>query len=98
METSMNVAFKLPEQAQPFKSNMLPYIRPQRGVGKGSQYSKSEQKRIIEHMLVHKLRADAVAKHFNVSMPTVYNWKRDYLIGMYADEVIYNQTIAFRRS
>lgn len=92
------VAYNLAEQAQPFNSNMLPTVRPHRGVGKGSQYSKAEQKRIIEHMLVHKIRPTKLAEHFNVSLPTVYNWKRDYLVGMYADEVIYNNTIAFRRS
>lgn len=92
------VAYSMTEQVKPFTSTMLPTVRPMRGVGKGSQYSKAEQKRVIEHMLVHRLRAEDVANHFNVSMPTVYNWKRDYLVGMYADEVIYNHTIAFRRS
>jgi len=95
----MNYAVALkPETAQPFVSTMLPTIRPARGVGKGSQYSKAEQKRIIEHMLVHRISPLVLAKHFNVSVATAYNWKRDYLIGMYADEVIYNHTIAFRRN
>lgn len=92
------LALQMPNQAKPFQSQMLPIVRPQRGIGEGSQYSKAEQKRIIEHQLVHKLRVQEVAKHFNVSNTTVYHWKRDYLIGMYADEVIYNHTIAFRRS
>ena len=93
-----SVALRMPEETGKFQSHMLPSIRPMRGTGRGSQYSKAEQKRIIEHQLVHRIRAEELAKHFNMSLASVYNWKRDYLMGMYADEVIYNHTIAFRRS
>lgn len=93
-----SVALRMPEETGKFQSPMLPSIRPMRGTGRGSQYSKAEQKRIIEHQLVHRIRAEELAKHFNMSLASVYNWKRDYLMGMYADEVIYNHTIAFRRS
>ena len=62
-----------------------------------NQYSKAEQKAIIEHGLYHRITVERLAKHFNVSLTTVYRWKNDYLMGMYADEVIYNHTIAFRR-
>ena len=92
------VQLQMPEVTSKFQSQMLPTIRPQRGTGRGSQYSKAEQKRIIEHLLVHRIRAEELAEHFNVSIASVYNWKRDYLMGLYADEVIYNHTIAFRRS
>lgn len=93
-----SVALRMPEDTGKFQSPMLPTIRPQRGTGRGSQYSKAEQKRIVEHLLVHAIRAEELAEHFNMSLASVYNWKRDYLMGMYADEVIYNHTIAFRRS
>ena len=92
------VAFNNRVDNTAFNSPMLPDIRPQRGVGRGSQYSKAEQKRIIEHGLVHRIKPKALANHFNVSQQTIYNWTRDYMVGMYADEVIYNHTVAFRRS
>lgn len=85
-------------EPKPFSSPVLPTIRERTKRGVASKYSKAEQKRIVEHGLYHKINWTALAKHFNVSMPTMYAWKRDYLMGMYADEVIYNHTIAFRRS
>jgi len=92
------VALNTRVENTPFNSPMLPDVRPQRGTGKGSQYSKAEQKRIIEHGLVHRLIASELAEHFNVSQQSIYNWRRDYMVGMYADEIIYNHTVAFRRS
>lgn len=91
------LAIARPVEVTPFNSPLLPDVRQSTGRGAFCQYSKAEQKRIIEHGLVHRIKPKALAEFFNVSEPTIYNWKRDYLIGMYADEVIYNQTIAFRR-
>ncbi|MAV98301.1 MAG: hypothetical protein CML81_00650 [Rhodobiaceae bacterium] len=94
----MNYVNPILAQPEPFKSTMLPEVRRKVSRGHLSKYSKAEQKRIIEHALVHKIRFADLAKHFNVSLATVYNWRSDYMVGMYADEVIYNQTISFRRS
>mgnify|MGYP001359884879 CR=1 FL=1 len=90
----VQLAYKVVE---PFKSYTLPTVREAVGRGKFSQYSKAEQKAIIEHGLYHRITVERLAKHFNVSLTTIYRWKNDYLMGMYADEVIYNHTIAFRR-
>ena len=65
------------------------------------KYSKSEQKRIVEYFLVNQnngVKVVELAKYYFISLPTFYNWLKDWRDGRYIEDSIYNTTIAFRRS
>ena len=85
-------------------ADKLPKPQPPKRTGKYmhySKYSKSEQKRIVEYFLVNQnngVKVVELAKYYFISMPTFYNWLKDWRDGWYIEDSIYNTTIAFRRA
>ena len=85
-------------------ADKLPKPQPPKRTGKYmhySKYSKSEQKRIVEYFLVNQnngVKVGELAKYYFISLPTFYNWLKDWRDGRYIEDSIYNTTIAFRRA
>ena len=85
-------AHKLPKPQHPKRTGKYMHY---------SRYSKSEQKRIVEYFLVNQdngVKVVELAKYYFISLPTFYNWLKDWRDGRYIEDSIYNTTIAFRRS